>query len=232
MLIKKSIFCIACVYCVFLLCTFNVKNDDPLTISRIGNLSDTVSIWPQLNFVFSVPLIDSLVSINITPDPGSVFNTFLNKTRDSLMISITESLLGNTIYTITFDKTITSENGNTISAGDSICSIVTLPQEMEPNNTVLLADTLLTVCMGIISPAHDTDVFYLNNNLSKTVYMTNHKGKSGFIIKSTNDSLISIEDGLNENKTFLITDSSILPLYIYIFSIFENSTHYELGIVK
>jgi len=215
---------------LFAACTFDTDNDDPLIITRIGNLDDTVSIWPQLTFLFSVPLEDNIVNIQIIPNPGPVYNTHLSDTKDTVTISVTGALEGNTSYTITPKNVLTAENGNQLYPSDAVFNITTYPREYEPNNSSNNADTLSTVCFGILSPAHDTDYFFINDITAKTLYLMSHNNKAGYIIKDSTENTIASDDGLEVSKTLTIGDSISLPIVAGIFSLFGTDTRYEIGI--
>lgn len=224
-------YCIIFLMVLFLFCTFNTGNNASLIMKQVGEATDTVSIWPQLIFVFSVPLKDNSVNLKITPDPGPVYSNYLSETKDTLTISVTGMLEGNTRYIITLEDVITAENGSKLYPDDAVFDIITLPKEREPNNSFNNTDTLLSVCFGTVSPASDTDYFYINNTIASTMYLKNHDKKSGFFIVNTSGSIIAIDDSFDEIKTFSISDSILLPLFVGVFSLFGNDTRYEIGLV-
>jgi len=210
-------------------CTFDIDNNDPLIMTRFGTVSDTVSIWPRLDFAFSVPLEDSIVNIKITPDPGPVYNTHLFETKDTLVVTVTGSLEGNTSYRITLERFITAENGNELYPDDAVFDVVTLPKEREPNNFAN-ADTLSTVCLGSLSPAHDTDCFYINSTTATLLYLRNHLKKAAYVIKDTLHNVIASDESFDDIKSFAISDSLPNPLIVSISSLFGEGTRYEVGL--
>ena len=227
----KILNCIIFLLVPLLSCIFNPDDHKPLIMTRVDSGSDTVSIWPTLIFEFSVPLKDSVVSIKITPDPGPVYSSYLNNARDTLTFSVTGTLGGNTHYILTLEQTLTAKNGNKLYPEDAIFDIITLPREREPNNTKSNADTLLTLCYGDITPASDTDCFYIFNTAITSLYLQNHDSKSGLFIKDFYDNVLIIDDGFEDIKTFDIPSNISMPVFVYVFSLFNNDARYELGVV-
>ncbi len=219
-------------FLIIVSCTFDSGNNEPLIMTRIRNISDTVSIWPRLTFLFSVPLEDTIVDLLILPDPGPVYDTYLADTKDTLYFSVTGTLKGNTPYVITLTRELTAENGNELYPDDAIFDIVTYPGEYEPNNDKVTADTLLTVCFGVISPAHDTDYFHIADSTVKTVYLTSHEKKAGILISDMKGDTIALDDGFEATKTITVSDSALFPLSAGVFTILGNDTRYEIGIGK
>lgn len=224
----KTIFLLSLLY---LSCTFYSSDNDPLIMTRIGTIADTVSIWPTLTFLFSVPLEDSSITLKILPDPGPVYDTRLSSTKDTLQWTVTGSLDGNTSYQITLHQFLTAENGSKLYPGDAVFTIVTFPRECEPNNCLDNADSLSTVCFGIIAPAHDTDYFYINGTSVSSLYLTSHDNKAGWLIKDGENTVIVSDDGFDITKTAAIPDSIPPPLLAGIFSLFGTDTRYEIGII-
>ena len=230
MLCNKIFYLIIFLLISFAACVFNTDDNRLLTMTRVDNETDTVSLWPQLIFEFSVPLKDSVVNIDITPDPGSVYSVFLNVKKDSLTVAITGTLKGATSYTLTPAQTITAKNGNKLYPEDAVFNFMTLPGEKEPNNNKENADTLLTICLGAAKPANDTDCFYIFNTTVTGVYLKSRDKKSGFLIKDNFDNVITVDDGFAEMKTFDISDYNTAPIFVYIFSLFYSDARYELGL--
>ena len=228
---NKILNCIIFLLVPLLSCIFNPDDNKPLLMTRVDSESDTVSLWPRLIFEFSVPLKDSVVSIKITPDPGPVYSSYLNNARDTLTFSVTGILGGNTHYILTPEQAITAKNGNKLYPEDAIFDILTLPSEKEPNNKKSNADTLLTLCYGVVTPANDTDCFYMYNTTVTSLYLKSHDKKSGFFIKDLSDSVIIIDDGFEDIKTFDISDYNTAPIFVYVFSLFDSDTRYELGLI-
>ncbi len=228
---KVLIFIIA-LQAIFLFCTFNIDNKEPLTMRRVGNISDTVSIWPRLTFIFSVPIKDNHVDILIIPDPGPVYSQYLNETKDTLTISVTGMLQGNTRYVITPDYIITAENGNKLYPDNALFEIITLPAEIEPNNNYKDANILFSLCYGTICPANDTDYFYITNLTAESLYIKSIESKSGFFLCDTLGFLIAENKNQEEIKVIDIPNGIIAPLYAGVYSLIDNGARYELGIVK
>ena len=225
--------CIIFLLVPLLSCIFNPYDNKPLLMTRVDSESDTVSIWPALIFEFSVPLKDSVVSIKITPDPGPVYSSYLNDARDTLTFSVTGILSGNTHYILSLTQTITAKNGNKLYPEDAIFDILTLPGEKEPNNKKSNADTLLTLCYGVGTPANDTDCFYIYDTTATSLYLKNHDKKSGFFVRDISDSILIIDDSFEDLKIFNIPGNISMPVFVYIFSLkFNNDAHYELGLVQ
>ncbi len=210
-------------------CTFDIDNNDPLIMTRFGTVSDTVTIWPRLDFAFSVPVKDSIVNITILPDPGPVYNTHLYETKDTLVVSVTGALKGNTSYRITLEHVITAENGNKLYPDDAVFDFVTLHKELEPNDFTN-ADTLSTICLGILSPAHDTDYFYINSTTATLLYLKNHLKKAAYVIKDTLHNVVASDGSFDDIKSFTLTDSLPNPLFVGISSLFGEGTRYEVGL--
>jgi hypothetical protein len=217
---------------LFLFCTFDDGGDEPLTMIRIGDVSDTVSIWPHMTFLFSVPLQDSSVNLKIIPYPGTVYNNFLNETRDTLKLIVTGSLQGSTQYLITLNNAISAVNGSVLYPEEVSFEITTFPGEKEPNNNFGNADTLSVTCFGIIFPANDTDYFYINNPSATAFELKAYRGKSGYIIRDTSGSTITKDVGLEEIKTFTIPTTMSMPFFAGIFSVYDNDVRYEVSIVE
>jgi len=231
MLCNKIFYLILFLVLSFMACVFNTEDNSPLTMTRVDNETDTVSLWPQLIFEFSVPLKDSVVSIDITPDPGPVYSAYLTNKRDTLIFSVTGSLEGATPYVLTLKQPITAKNGNKLYPEGAVFNIVTLPGEKEPNNKKENADTLLTLCLGAAKPAHDTDCFYSFNTTATKVYLKSIDKKSGFVIKDNADNIITINASFeNDIKEFDISSYNTAPLFIFVFSLFDSDARYELGL--
>lgn len=231
MLCNKGLSLILIISISFLSCVFNTEDNSLLIMKRVDNETDTVSLWPQFIFEFSVPLKDSIVTITITPDPGPSYNVYLNNKRDTLTVTITGKLKGVTRYILTLKQAITAENGNKLYPEDAVFEFITLPSEKEPNNKKENADTLLTVCFGAVKPANDTDCFFIYNTTATGVYLKSHDKKSGFIIIDNSDTVLALDDEFDDVKTIDITDFNTAPLFVNIFSLFDNDARYELGLI-
>jgi len=212
-------------------CTFNPKDYEPLTMVRVGDGSDTVSIWPGLTFAFSAPLQDSIVTMKIVPDPGPVYSSYLNRTSDTLILTVTGLLKGSAQYTITLGREVTDRNGEVLCPEDVLFTIVTLPAEQEPNNTITDADEFASVCCGTVYPANDTDCFYIPASVVKGLSLISHQNKSGYVVKDISSNIIAKNTSYDQIKTILFSQSLQPPVFIYIFSLLDNDSRYELGTV-
>lgn len=230
MLGKKIFFLILFLLLSFFSCVFNTEDNSPLIMTRVDIETDTVSLWPQLIFEFSVPLKDSIVNIIVTPDPGPVYSVYLNDKRDTLTFSVTGTLEGTTRYVLTLQQPLTAKNGNKLYPEDAVFEFVTLPGEREPNNKKENADTVLTLCFGAAKPANDTDCYYIFNTAATGVYLKSLDKKSGFLIKDISDNILTLDDGFEEIKTFDISEYNMAPIFVHVFSIFGNDARYKLGL--
>ncbi len=224
----KYIKIIICLFTFFLYCTFDEVSNQPLTMNRIDESGDTVLVWPSLTFVFSVPVQDSSVALKMIPYPGTVYNSNLNETKDTLILIVSGSLIGNTKYLITLENQITATNGSVLYPEDVSVEITTLSKEHEPNNNLVNIDTLNAVCCGTISPTNDTDYFYMNNSTATSFYQKCHTSNSGYFITDSSGKTIVLDDGFDEIKTFTITDTVTMPLFVGIFSVYDNDARYEI----
>lgn len=215
---------------LFLFCTFDDVPKEPLTMIRVDESGDTVSIWPSFTFAYSVALQDSIISLKMDPYPGTVFSSYLNSIGDTVNLVVTGSLQGNTTYWISLEDTITAINGSVLYPEEISFEITTFSKEIEPNNNLINVDTLVTVCFGTISPVNDTDYYYVNNLVATTFYQKCHKNKSGFFITEGTGKLIVVDDNFDELKKFTITDTITMPLFIGIFSVYDNDARYEIGL--
>ena len=75
---KKTYIILFPIMVLFLLCTFNNQGIVPLELTRIDESGDTVSLWPTLTFASSTPLLDSSVSLYISPNPGAVWQVYVD----------------------------------------------------------------------------------------------------------------------------------------------------------
>ncbi len=225
---KRKCFLLLTLGVLFCLCTFDDIDDTPLTMSIVGTSSDTVSLWPSLSFLLHPPLADSALELQIIPNPGTIYSTALNTSRDTAKLTVTGLLKGSTLYNITLKNTITAKNGKTLSPEESIFEIVTHPSEKEPNDQQRFADTLWLICFGISTPMSDTDYYFLPAPHGKTLTLASHQGLSGYRLVTLNDVIIHSDVELAESKSITIADTISTPLYCSIFSVFENDSRYEV----
>jgi hypothetical protein len=214
-------------------CTFIVEDDRAFTMTRIGNTADTVSIWPQLAFCFSVPLAkDSSVHLIITPDPGPVYSVYLNRNRDTVRLDVSQSLEGNTTYFITLQDTLQSVNDKYLYPADVSFSFTTYPKENEPNNTSATADTLRALCFGASVTATDTDFYFIPATNARGIYLKSMQSKSGCIVLHITGAVLKKNNTLDQTKTIAFNDTINAPCYMAVYPLFDNATRYELGMVQ
>ena len=216
----------------FFSCTFNIVENEPLTMTCINHESDTVSLWPQLIFAFSKRIKDSVVLLDITPDPGSHYSTFLNEFKDTLYFEVTGILNGNTAYNITLKNRITGENGKLLYPEEVSFTMITHSKEHEPNNSVSIADTLFDICYGAISLVNDTDYYYISYQNSSNLYLKCHDRLTGFKVYGPSYILVNEQAGTEEIKEYFISNAITIPLYVCVFSLSDNNARYELGITN
>lgn len=226
---KRCLFFVCGVYVLLISCEFYIPVDEELTMSRIDSANDTITLWPELVFMFSVPLKDSSVSLVFEPDPGPSFYQRLNKTRDTLQIHVTGVLEGNTRYTLTLAREIVGQNGSTLSPEEVQYRVYTRKKEKEPNNSIALATIVETCCYGVVVPKNDTDYYWLENPQAKGFYLKNHRSKSGYVLVNSSGELIGSDTGLEEVKSFLFSDSIAQPLYVGVVALVDNDARYEIG---
>lgn len=230
MYIRKLYSILIGVFALFILCTFDDNSKEPLTMTRVDEGGDTVSLWPQLTFIFSVPVQDSTVSLKLEPYPGTVYHSILNGSADTLVLSVSGALKAKTTYQVVPAHQVTAENGSILYPEDVTFKITTHPGEFEPNNDSLHADTLLSVSFGTVFPINDTDYFYVNNAVATRFYHRCHKNKSGFFIIESTGKTVAVENGLDDVKTFTISDTVTMPLFVGVFSTKDNDARYEISL--
>jgi hypothetical protein len=213
-------------------CIFEAqKNSGALTMTCINGRTDTLSVFPQLQFVFSEPLIDSSVSLNFSPPIGR-YAAFLNATHDTMSLTIMDMLAGNTRYVLRLGNQITSKDGAILLPSQDSLSFITYPREQEPNDTKNLADDLASKIFGTISDQSDIDVFLCTNNSARGVFLQSINSQDSLYVVDGLSHAFSLDHPINPMDTIVFPDSLVRPLYVFVVSrIMGSEGDYELGIV-
>jgi hypothetical protein len=219
-------------------CIFDTRgNDEPLTMTCINPKTDTLSVFPQLRFVFSAPLMDSSVSLAFSPPTSARYAAFLNATHDTLTLNVMEMLDGNTKYVVRLAQPVTSKDGVVLGPSQDSLAFVTYPREHEPNDEKDLADTLTSIIFGTVSNVADVDAFFCTDTkgLSKAsgVFMQSINSQDSFYIVDSLSRVFSLGNQIKPIDTIFFTDSMRRPLYAFVVSRIKGSEgDYELGIVS
>jgi hypothetical protein len=214
-------------------CIFDAqKNSGALTMTCITGRTDTLSVFPQLQFIFSEPLIDSSVSLNFSPPIGR-YAAFLNATHDTMSLIIMDMLAGNTRYVLRLGKQITSKDGAILLPSQDSLSFITYPREQEPNDTKNLADDLASKIFGTISDQSDIDVFLCTNNGARGVVLQSINSQDSLYVVDGLSHAFSLDHPVNPIDTIIFPDTLVRPFYIFVVSrIMGSEGDYELGIVS
>ena len=213
-------------------CIFDAqKNGGALTMTCINENTDTLSVFPQLQFVFSGQLIDSSVSLNFSPPIGR-YAVFLNATHDTLSLNVMDMLAGNTRYILRLGNQITSKDGAILLPSQDSLSFITYPREEEPNDTKDLADKLASKIFGTISDQSDIDVFLCTNANARGVFLQSINSQDSFYIVDSLSHSFVLDHPINPTDTIVFPDSLVRPVYVFVVSrIMGSEGDYELGIV-
>ena len=232
---------VTAIICMSVSCIFDTRgNEEPLTMTCINAKTDTVSVFPQLQFAFSVPLSDSSVSLAFFPPTSARYVAFLNATHDTLTLDVMEMLDGNTRYVIRLAQPVTSKDGVVLGPLQDSLVFLTYPREHENNDTKELADTLNSVMFGSISNVADIDVFFCADKKASAqvsakasgVFMQSINSQDSFYIVDSLSRVFSLGNQIKPMDTIFITDSMTRPLYVFVVSRIKGSEgDYELGIV-
>lgn len=209
-------------------CTFEQTDDTALEAERIDTWGDTIPPWGSLTIAFTTPLQDSSINYLISPNPGTIYNSNLNITKDTVIISVTGILSGFTEFTITPEKDLVAENGSILSMETASFSVITFPTENEPNDTSKLADTLQDLKYGILSNKLDADYYIIPDSSINEVYLVNHLKKCGMHIYNQNDSLIFSNESLSDTLKEVFSSITSWPLFIKVFSLIDSDSRYHL----
>jgi len=213
-------------------CIFDAqKNGGALTMTCISGRMDTLSVFPQLQFVFSGPLIDSSVSLNFSPPIGR-YAVVLNATHDTLTLNVMDMLAGNTRYVLRLGNQITSKDGAILLPSQDSLSFITYPREQEPNDTKDLADDLASKIFGTISDQSDIDVFLCTSKVARGVFLQSINSQDSlYVVDSLSHSFV-LDHPINPTDTIVFPDSLAEPFYVFVVSRIRGSEgDYELGIV-
>jgi hypothetical protein len=218
--------------CLWASCIFDTRvNSGPLTMTCIDANTDTVSVFPQLQFVFSAPLADSLVALDFSPPISARYGVYLNATHDTLSLDVMEMLDGNTRYVVRLRNPVTSRDGVVLDPSQDSLAFVTYPREQEPNNTKDLADNCASEIFGTVSDASDVDVFLCTDNKARGVFLQSINSQDSFYIVDSLSHVFSLDHQINPIDTIVFPDSIVRPVYIFVVCRIKGSEgDYELGI--
>jgi hypothetical protein len=226
------------IVCLVVSCIFdNRGNEGPLTMTCVNAKTDTLSVFPQLQFAFSAPLSDSSVSLAFSPPTSARYAAFLNPTHDTLTLDVMEMLDGNTRYALRLAQPVTSKDGVVLGPSQDSLVFLTYPREHEPNDTKDLADTLTTIMFGTVSNVADVDVFFCADTMASAkaagVFMQSINSQDSFYIVDSLSRVFSLGNQIKPIDTIFFTDSMRRPLYAFVVSRIKGSEgDYELGIVN
>lgn len=146
-------------------------------MTRVGR-NDTIPCWGEIAIAFSIPVADTSIRFDISPDPGTVYSTqIINTTHDTAIITVSQMLPGDTRLVISPGMPIHAENGTEIRPGNDSIVVHTYPREDEPNDAPGLAGTLREMICGEILPGNDTDYFWVpDSNISVLHVVTDGDG--------------------------------------------------------
>lgn len=200
-------------------------------MSCINAKTDTVSVFPQLQFVFSSPLADSTVALDFTPPISARYSVYLNATHDTLSLDVMEMLEGDTRYVLRLKNPVTSKDGAVLDPSQYSLEFLTYPCEQEPNDTKDFADTLKSVMFGSISDVSDVDVFFCADTRAAGVFLQSINSQDSFYIVDSLSHVFGLGHQINQPDTIVLTDSIIRPFYVFVLSRIKGSEgDYELGI--
>jgi hypothetical protein len=213
-------------------CIFDAqKNSGPLTMTCITAHADTLSVFPNVQFVFSEPLADSLVSLDFSPPIGR-YGAFLNATHDTLSLDIMDMLEGNTRYVVRLQNKVTSKDGAVLDPDQDSLSFITYAREHEPNDTKAASDILSSKIFGTVADQSDVDAFLCTNNAARGVFLQSINSQDSFYVVDSLSRIFSLGHPINPIDTIAFPDSLIRPIYIFVVSrIMGSEGDYELGIV-
>ena len=197
----------------------------------INAKTDTVSVFPQLEFVFSAPLADSSVTLDFSPPVSARYGVYLNATHDTLSLDVMEMLDGNTRYVVRLKNPVTSRDGVVLDPSQDSLAFVTYPREREPNNTKDLADNCASKIFGTVSDASDVDVFLCTDNKARGVFLQSINSQDSFYVVDSLSHLFNLDHPTNPIDTIVFPDSIVRPVYIFVVCRIKGSEgDYELGI--
>ena len=228
---KNKLFLLIPIVITFLIhCTFDIPDDRILTMTRIDNAADTLSVWPRLVFYFSPPLKDTIVLIAMVPDPGLKYFTKLSGSHDTLLVQATQAFEGACTYTLSLDRPICALNGSTLSKDNIQFRFFTYPYEQEPNNSLETTDTIIDCIYGSLFPSNDTDYIYIKRLQNDSLTLTCIWGRTGFSIVDGNNNLIITNSSPDSLKNYILPPASSPPLIAKLFSTNALQTRYCLRV--
>jgi hypothetical protein len=108
----------------------------------------------------------------------------------------------------------------------------TSQREVEPNNNVETADTLVSQVFGSLSTTNDNDWYIVNTDYGKKIRLRNYGSNLGLKVINDSDTL-SIENSVVNTKLFSIPDSVKGSVYIVIDTPLKSAGgYYEVTILR
>ncbi|MFW6244408.1 MAG: hypothetical protein ACOC36_00835 [Fibrobacterota bacterium] len=211
-----SISLLAAVFCVI---PESVESDSQ-SITRIGN--DTITPYGQLVFTFSRPLEeDQIPCLEFSPHFFS-FSYRLNRTSDTLLLSLSNNLDGNIRYSVRPCNHFLSS-----SEKSSSWTFHTFPSEKEPNDTRSVSDTLRTETIyGNLSRSDDIDLFFIPDTTVKVFYLYTYDGAlCDAVIVDAEGNAVPPAAGKNENS-YVVPEETLKPVHIKVSTSYSSSDGY------
>ncbi len=208
------------------------NNQQELTMARGDALGDTVSVFPELQIGFSLPLKDSAVGITSMPPIAADHAVWLNQNRDTLFLRVLGVLEGNTRYVVRLDSKVEAENGSELKPEQDSIVFVTHPAESRQNSSLLTADTLVDRMFGVIEKADASDYFVPRDFNSEAFYIRSYSQKIRMVMKTADGSeVVSATSGENSD-TLAVSQQTIRPYFLQVESgTLEAMQRYEIGVV-
>jgi hypothetical protein len=216
----------------FIQCVFvGPYNDEPLSMQSLDAHGDTLSVFPKLRFAFSPPLSDSSVALAFSPSIGR-YGAFLNPTRDTLVVDVMDMLEGNTRYVVRLSQTVFSTNESSLDPSSDSTVFYTFPCEQENNDEPELADTLSTVMFGTLSDGSDIDVFTLNQEHCRGVFLESLNSRDSFFLTDSKSHGFGVPRAMTQNDTLFIPDAAQPPYYVFVESGIKGfEGPYKIGVI-
>jgi hypothetical protein len=222
-----------CLLALFSGCLFDTtKPVEPLTMNRVDGTGDTVAPFPSLRFAFSKPLADSAVELDFSPPTTAIYYTSLNRTKDSLTLTVVGMLAGDTRYVLRRASIVASGDGSRLFPGDDSTVIFTGQAEHEPNNTIQLSDTIFSSSIfGMTDYALDTDVYVVPPMQQRRFFLASLDGRDSCVVLDSMLRQVAPSFSNASIDSFFIPDTVPLPLHVFIFSSMKGTGgHYEFGV--
>jgi hypothetical protein len=220
--------------CLLFQCVFNGPADEqPLTMKSLDANEDTLSVFPQLRFVFSQPLADSSVPVTFSPAISAQYGAYLNLDRDTLTVDVMEMLEGNTRYVLRLEKQVTSISGTVSDLSHDSTVFFTFPCEQESNDNKNIADTLSSVIFGCISDVSDLDVFVCDKKNIQAVYLQSIDCRDSFFVENSLSSARAVNGAMQQTDTILIPENDSVPIFLFVRSGIKGfEGNYKLGVIN